>query len=42
MTDTKPTQDERIMAALAHACAILLGMGVVGAIVIWVTQKEKC
>jgi len=41
MSGTRPTQDERIMAALAHACAVLFGMGIVGAIVIWVTQKEK-
>lgn len=41
MSDTKPSQDERIMAALAHACAILFGMGIVGAIVIWATQKDR-
>jgi len=34
-------RDDRIMAAVAHACALILGMGIVGAIVIWATQKEK-
>jgi len=38
---TKATQDERIMAALAHASAILPFWGLIGAIVIWATQKEK-
>lgn len=36
-----PSQDDRIMAALAHASAILPLMGVVAPIVIWVTQKDK-
>jgi uncharacterized Tic20 family protein len=36
-----PTQDERIMAALAHASALLPMMGVIAPIIIWVTQKEK-
>lgn len=35
------TQDERVMAALAHASAILPFWGLIGAIVIWATQKEK-
>jgi len=38
---TQATQDERIMAALAHASAILPFWGLIGAIVIWATQKEK-
>jgi uncharacterized Tic20 family protein len=36
-----PTQDERVMAALAHISALLPMMGVIAPIVIWVTQKEK-
>src|SRR5512139_2065695 len=36
-----PTQDERVMAALSHASALLPMMGVIAPIVIWVTQKEK-
>jgi len=37
----KATQDERILAALAHASVILPFWGLIGAIVIWVTQREK-
>jgi uncharacterized Tic20 family protein len=36
-----PSQDDRIVAALAHATVILPFWGVLGAIVIWATQKEK-
>ena len=35
------SQDERIMAALSHATALLPFMGVIAPIVIWVTQKDK-
>ena len=35
------TQDERILAALAHASVILPFWGIVGAIAIWATQREK-
>src|SRR5512141_2065517 len=38
---TMPTQNDRIMAALAHATAILPVTGVIAPIVIWVTQKDK-
>ncbi|HEY73922.1 MAG TPA: DUF4870 domain-containing protein [Thermoflexia bacterium] len=38
---TEATQDERIMAALAHASVILPFWGLIGAIVIWATQREK-
>ena len=41
MSETRTNQDERIMAALAHASSILFGMGAIGAIVIWATQKDK-
>jgi len=34
-------QDENIMAALAHITIIIPFMGLVGPIVIWVTQKDK-
>ena len=37
----KVTQDERILAALAHASVILPFWGLIGAIVIWATQREK-
>lgn len=36
-----PSQEDKIMAALAHICVILPLWGLVGAIVIWATQKEK-
>jgi hypothetical protein len=36
-----PTQDDRIMAALAHASAILPFMGIIAPIIIWATQKDK-
>jgi len=39
--EKQPNQDERIMAALAHGSILLFGMGVIAAIVLWVTQKEK-
>nr|NIV37945.1 DUF4870 domain-containing protein [Anaerolineae bacterium] len=41
-----PTQDERVLAGLAHG-SILLGLftsgvgGIIAALVIWATQKEK-
>lgn len=35
------TQDERILAALAHASVILPFWGLIAAIVIWATQREK-
>jgi len=35
------TQDERILAALAHASVILPFWGLIGAIVMWATQREK-
>jgi uncharacterized Tic20 family protein len=44
MSDDNPlvtTQDDRVMAGLAHISALLPLMGVIVPIVIWVTQKEK-
>ena len=41
LSETQPTQNDRIMAALAHTAAILPMWGIVAAIVIWVTQKDK-
>lgn len=35
------TQDDRILAALAHASVILPFWGLIGAIVAWVTQRGK-
>jgi uncharacterized Tic20 family protein len=36
-----PSQNDKIMAALAHISALLPFMGVIGPIVIWATQKDK-
>jgi uncharacterized Tic20 family protein len=36
-----PSQNDKIMAALAHISAILPFMGVIAPIVIWATQKDK-
>ena len=41
MTESRPTQDERLLAALSHGSVVLFGMGAVAAIVIWATQKDK-
>jgi len=35
------TQNDKIMAALAHVSALLPFMGVIAPIVIWATQKDK-
>lgn len=46
MGQIRPTQDERLLATLAHA-SILLGYftsgigGIIAALVIWLTQREK-
>jgi uncharacterized protein len=36
-----PTQDERVMAALAQISVLVPLLGVIAPIVIWVTQKDK-
>jgi len=36
-----PSQDERIIAALANVTIVLPFWGAIGAIVIWATQKDK-
>jgi uncharacterized Tic20 family protein len=40
-TSLVPSQNDKIMAALAHVSAILPLMGVIAPIVIWATQKDK-
>jgi uncharacterized Tic20 family protein len=40
-TSTPLTQNDKIMAALAHVSALLPLMGVIAPIVIWATQKDK-
>lgn len=39
--NSTPSQNDKIMAALAHISAILPFMGVIAPIVIWATQKDK-
>jgi uncharacterized Tic20 family protein len=41
MNEETPTQDDRIMAALAHGSAIIFGMGIIAAVVLWATQKDR-
>jgi uncharacterized Tic20 family protein len=45
MTDipgtSTPTQNDKIMAALAHVSAVLPFMGIIAPIIIWATQKDK-
>ena len=41
LTPAEPTQNDKIMAALAHVSALLPLMGVIAPIVIWATQKDK-
>ena len=36
-----PSQNDKIMAALAHVSAILPFVGVIAPIIIWATQKDK-
>lgn len=40
-TPAGPAQDERILAALSHASALLPFWGIIASIVIWATQKDK-
>lgn len=41
LTSPAPTQNDKIMAALAHVSALLPLMGVIAPIIIWATQKDK-
>ncbi len=41
MEKNQPSQEERLTAALAHGSILLFGMGIVAAVVLWVTQKER-
>lgn len=36
-----PTNDERLMAAFAHAAVVVFGPGILVGVFIWLTQKEK-
>lgn len=39
--NSSPSQNDKIMGALAHISAILPFMGVIAPIIIWATQKDK-
>jgi uncharacterized membrane protein len=39
--EIKPSTEERVMAAIAHGLGIAYGLGAVGAVVMWLLQKEK-
>ena len=41
LTPSEASQNDKIMAALAHISAILPLMGVIAPIIIWATQKDK-
>jgi uncharacterized Tic20 family protein len=38
---TVSTQDERVMAAVAHATIVFSAAGLIGPLIIWGTQREK-
>ncbi|MCP5095099.1 MAG: DUF4870 domain-containing protein [Chloroflexi bacterium] len=38
---TEPNSDERVISAIAHGAIILPMWGLIAAIVIWLTQREK-
>ncbi|MCL4262491.1 MAG: DUF4870 domain-containing protein [Anaerolineae bacterium] len=40
-TDLSPTQDEKLMSALANAVIILPMWGIIASALIWITQREK-
>ena len=41
MSNAGPTQEERTMSAIAHGSVILFGTGIIAAIIVWITQKDK-
>ena len=41
MNETIYSQEERLMAALSHGSIIVSGMGIIVAVVVWLTQKDK-
>lgn len=40
-TDLKPSQEDRVVAALTHSSILLFGMGIIAAVVVWATQKDR-
>jgi uncharacterized Tic20 family protein len=41
MSSSVVTQEEKVMSAIAHGSVILFGTGLIAAIVVWITQKDK-
>ena len=41
MVQNEPDRDERMMAGLAHASIAVFGMGIIGSVVLWASEKEK-
>ena len=41
MKPNRPNQNERTMAALAHASIIVFGMGIIASVVLWATEKDR-
>ena len=41
MKPNTPKQDERTMAALAHASIVVFGMGIIASVVLWATEKDR-
>ena len=41
MNKQQYSQEERLMAALSHGSIVVSGMGIIVAVVVWLTQKEK-
>ena len=41
MNEKQYSQEERLMAALSHGSIIVSGMGIIVAVVVWLTQKDK-
>jgi uncharacterized Tic20 family protein len=41
LMNTQPTKEERLMAAISHAAAVISGPGILVGVVIWLTQREK-
>ena len=40
-SDPKPSQEDRVVAALTHSSVLLYGMGIIAAVVVWATQKDR-
>jgi len=41
MKHSEYSQEERLMAAIAHGCVIATGPGIIAAVLIWLMQQEK-